>query len=89
MNGYLEDVNVGLIVKLLSTWQRFSTREQRFSVSGCFEYLRRFFIKVENKDLVFVKVLSACEFFLAENKDLVLICEGFQYLRFFKQRTKI
>ena len=26
------------------------------------------------------KVLSTCEVFLAENKDLVLICEGFEYL---------
>ena len=29
----------------------------------------------ENKDLVFVKVLSACEVFFAENKDLVFVRE--------------
>ena len=33
----------------------------------------------ENKDLVFVKVLSTCEGFFAENKDLVFM-KVFEYL---------
>ena len=33
----------------------------------------------ENKDLVFVKVLSTCEGFFAENKDLVFV-KVFEYM---------